>query len=121
KGPRCCESKAERAARGSAQGRRTNISRGPKLVRSVSVRWNDAVAGYAFWMLLARLVECWRVPRKFLGRSLMKRLALVLLCLAVISGCTSQSNQPAPKPEPKELQTGRSAFQRLYVAARGWA
>ncbi len=51
----------------------------------------------------------------------MKRLALVLLCLAVISGCTSESNQPAPKPEPTELQTGRGAFQRLYVAARGWA
>jgi hypothetical protein len=51
----------------------------------------------------------------------MKRLALVLLCLVVISGCTTESNQPAPKPEPPELQTGRSAFQRLYVAARGWA
>ena len=52
----------------------------------------------------------------------MKRLALLLLVsLAALSGCTSESNQPAPKPEPTELQTGRSAFQRLYVAARGWA
>jgi len=51
----------------------------------------------------------------------MKRLAIVCLLLAALSGCTSQSNEPAPKPEPTELQTGRGAFQRLYVAARGWA
>ena len=49
----------------------------------------------------------------------MKRLALVCLLLAALSGCTSPSNEPAPKPEPTELQTGRGAFQRLYVAARG--
>lgn len=51
----------------------------------------------------------------------MKRLALALLFLATLSGCTSQPNQPAPKPEPAEPHTGRAAFQRLYVAARGWA
>lgn len=52
----------------------------------------------------------------------MKRLALALLSIAVIAGCNSQ---PAPqeqqKPEPPELLTGRSAFQKLYVSARGWA
>lgn len=53
----------------------------------------------------------------------MKRLVLILLCLAIISGCTSQqpSQQPAAKPETPELMTGRSAFQQLYVAAHGWA
>jgi len=51
----------------------------------------------------------------------MKRLAVLLLSIAAISGCTSQPAPPAPKPEPTELQTGRSAFQRLYIAARGWA
>ena len=51
----------------------------------------------------------------------MKRLVLLLLSLAVISGCTSEAPQPAPKPEPPSPQTGREAFQKLYVAARGWA
>ena len=51
----------------------------------------------------------------------MKKLTLMLLSLAVIVGCTSEPNQPAPKPEPPELLTGRGAFQKLYVAARGWA
>jgi hypothetical protein len=65
-----------------------------------------------------------RFPRKThsCGRSLMKRLAFTLLCLAIISGCTSTpSSQPAPKSEAPDLQTGRGAFQRLFVAARGWA
>ena len=53
----------------------------------------------------------------------MKRIALILLSLAIISGCTSEPSKPEPKPEPKapEFMTGRSAFQQLYVAARGWA
>lgn len=51
----------------------------------------------------------------------MKRLALMLLSFAVITGCTSESNQPAPKAAPPEALTGRSAFQKLYVSARGWA
>ena len=50
----------------------------------------------------------------------MKRLLLVLLSIVVIAGCNSE---PAPqqKPQPPELLTGRSAFQKLYVSARGWA
>lgn len=51
----------------------------------------------------------------------MKRLAIVLLSLAVISGCTSEPNQPEQRPEPPEVITGRSAFQKLYVSAHGWA
>ena len=51
----------------------------------------------------------------------MKRLALILLSLAVLSGCTSQPNQEEQKPQPPEAITGRSAFQRLYVSAHGWA
>ena len=50
----------------------------------------------------------------------MKRIAFLLLCLAFIPGCTSQPTE-APKPEPPQLETGRAAFQRLLVAARGWA
>jgi|SRR3954468_23223410 hypothetical protein len=51
----------------------------------------------------------------------MKRSALALLALAVIWGCTSEAPKPAPKPQAPEALTGRSAFQQLYVAARGWA
>jgi hypothetical protein len=55
-------------------------------------------------------------------QSLMAMLALALLTLA---GCSSQPATPAPteKPQPKsaDLETGRYAFQKLYIAARGWA
>ena len=51
----------------------------------------------------------------------MKRLALILLLLAIISGCTSEAPQPAPKALPPDPQTGRSAFQHMFIAARGWA
>ena len=51
----------------------------------------------------------------------MKRLALVLISLAMVSGCTSEAPQPAPKAQPPDAQTGRSAFQHVFIAARGWA
>ncbi len=48
---------------------------------------------------------------------------LAILLLGLLSGCSSDS-KPAEeaKPEVKgpELITARSAFQKLYVAARGW-
>jgi len=48
----------------------------------------------------------------------------VLVLLSLLPACSSQSNQPAEpeKVEKKgpELLTARSAFQKLYVAARGW-
>src|SRR5216110_2518859 len=65
----------------------------------------------------------------------MKRLnaALLVMCLSVFSvliGCSSgkqqqqaaQPEQPPAKPQPQatEQATGREAFQRLFVAARGW-
>ena len=51
----------------------------------------------------------------------MKRLAIVLLSLVVISGCNSGPTQPQQQSEPPEAITGRSAFQKLYVSAHGWA
>jgi hypothetical protein len=48
----------------------------------------------------------------------------VLIACALLTDCSSDSNKPAEtaKPEVKgpELITGRSAFQKVYVAARGW-
>jgi hypothetical protein len=46
---------------------------------------------------------------------------LVLLSLAAISGCTSEPTPQEQKPQPPELVTGRSAFQKLYISAHGWA
>ncbi|HEY3972853.1 MAG TPA: hypothetical protein VGM18_07600 [Candidatus Sulfotelmatobacter sp.] len=46
----------------------------------------------------------------------------VMMLLALLTAC-SDSNPPAEtKPEAKgpELLTARSAFQKLYIAARGW-
>ena len=57
----------------------------------------------------------------------MKKLLMAMLALAfwTMAGCSSEPSKPAQteKPQPKavELQTGRYAFQQLYIAARGWA
>lgn len=53
----------------------------------------------------------------------MKKLVLVLLAVSWLAGCSSTPTQPAaeaPKPQGPELETGRAAFQKLYLAARGW-
>lgn len=50
--------------------------------------------------------------------------ALMVTLLALLSACSSESSKPAEtaKPEAKgpELVSGRSAFQKVYIAARGW-
>lgn len=57
----------------------------------------------------------------------MKKLLAGVFSLLLLAGCSSQPNktaeQPTAKPAPKqaELSTGRMAFQRLYIAAHGWA
>lgn len=46
------------------------------------------------------------------------------LLLLVLAACSSEPSKPAepakPEVKPAELITARSAFQKLYVAARGW-
>jgi hypothetical protein len=61
-------------------------------------------------------------PQKNLRTVILAAAALVLL--SMFTACSSDENKPAEtaKPEQKgpELLTGRSAFQKVYVAARGW-
>jgi len=49
-------------------------------------------------------------------------IAAALILLALLTACSSDANKPAEeaKPEVKgpELLTARSAFQKLYIAAR---
>jgi hypothetical protein len=57
----------------------------------------------------------------------MKKLLLMTLAIAIgmITGCTSAPPKPAStgptEPKAAELQTGRYAFQKLFIAAHGWA
>ena len=56
-------------------------------------------------------------------RSLFFGLAGILLAFSFLAACSSENKPEEPaKPEVKgpELVTARSAFQRMYVAARGW-
>jgi len=49
---------------------------------------------------------------------------LTVALLGLLSACSSESSKPAetakPEVKPAELITARSAFQKVYVAARGW-
>ena len=55
----------------------------------------------------------------------MKKLLMAMLGLTILTGCTSEPAKPVQteKPQPKatEAVTGRTAFQKLYISARGWA
>jgi hypothetical protein len=55
----------------------------------------------------------------------MKKLLMASLTLALMTGCSSESSKPAqsekPQPKPAEFVAGRTAIQKLYIAARGWS
>lgn len=58
----------------------------------------------------------------------MKVLAIVLLALGMLAGCNSgnsskesSDNAGTPAPQPVDKETGRVAFQKMYIQARGWA
>jgi hypothetical protein len=54
----------------------------------------------------------------------MKKLPVAVLLLLMMSGCSSEPSKPAqvakPQPQTVDFLTGRAAFQKLYIAARGW-
>jgi hypothetical protein len=54
----------------------------------------------------------------------MKKLPVAVLLLLMMSGCSSEPSKPAqvakPQPQMVDFLTGRAAFQKLYIAARGW-
>ena len=49
---------------------------------------------------------------------------LIFILMSLFTACSSDSGKPAEPAKPAvkapELLTGRSAFQKVYVAARGW-
>jgi hypothetical protein len=55
----------------------------------------------------------------------MKKLLMPMLLLTMLIGCSSQPTKSAPaeKAQPKgpEFALARTAFQKTYIAARGWA
>jgi hypothetical protein len=56
----------------------------------------------------------------------MKNLLMATLALAMMTlvSCSSEPAKPAqaekPQPKPTEFQTGRVAFQKMFIAAHGW-
>ncbi len=55
---------------------------------------------------------------------LLASFAVVILVAIFLTSCTSDTSKPAetqPEPKKTELLTGRSAFQKMFIAARGWA
>jgi hypothetical protein len=52
-------------------------------------------------------------------------MAASVLLLSALTGCSSDTGKPVetvnPEPKGPELFTGRSAFQKTFIAARGWA
>jgi len=91
------------------------------------------LAGYAHWPSASRSAEKKSLvfPSREDSLSNVRRVDVVTFCaslfalalLSLLTAC-SDTNKPAEpaKPEVKgpELITARSAFQKVYVAARGW-
>lgn len=47
----------------------------------------------------------------------------IVVCLLLLNACNSNTEKPAesqPAPKTTDLLTARSAFQKVYIAARGW-
>jgi hypothetical protein len=69
-------------------------------------------------------VQSFLRPRAFAGQFRLMNVFAALALLLALNACSSDADKPAEtKPAPKgpELVTGRYAFQKVYIAARGWA
>jgi hypothetical protein len=55
---------------------------------------------------------------------MLMKLGMAILALAMLAGCSSETSKPAesetPQPKAPEVVTGRTAFQKMFIAARGW-
>ena len=60
----------------------------------------------------------------------MRKFVAACIALLLLAGCSSSnptSNRNEPQsaaklaPKPAEYETGRVAFQKMYLSARGWA
>ncbi len=60
----------------------------------------------------------------------MRKFVIPCIALLILAGCsssnpaTNKSQSPSaakPAPKPAEYETGRVAFQKMYLSARGWA
>ena len=55
----------------------------------------------------------------------MKTFLAAVFALAVLAGCSSEPSKPSqtekPQPKPPDMLAGRSAVQKAYIQARGWA
>src|ERR1700751_5948840 len=78
------------------------------------------MAGYApsfrMWRSIPALQTYYRTVA-------MKKLLMAMFALALLTAFSSEAPKPAEKPQPKpaELLTARSALQKLYISAHGWA
>jgi hypothetical protein len=92
------------------------------LARTQPIAGSAKMLGTSFATNRNQRTEQRRVSRGSLYRYSCAALAIALLTL--LNACSSEPSKPvetakpeAPKPE---LITGRSAFQKVYIAARGW-
>jgi len=52
----------------------------------------------------------------------MRKITFATIALLLFAACSSNQPQTAkPAPQPAEYETGRVAFQKMYLSARGWA
>ena len=83
-------------------------------------RSNSAAAAEKPGMIFISVPRRRTAPRQWIYAGC----SAILFLLFLLTACSSDSGKPAEpaKPEVKspELITARSAFQKLYVAARGW-
>ncbi len=94
------------------------------MITARATRTQSAVASEGGLSTPQEAKEVWTLA---LGLPNRKRRLVSLMTLALVltfAACDSGSNKPAEnaKPEQKgpEMITARSAFQKVYVAARGW-